>query len=207
MTTLDPGQVLRTLLGANVQFVVVGDPESEGTLRLVVSAHPTNLDALGRALDGLSASVRLDEALQRREQNGGPGASEATTAGPRRVGDRLGTIAVSTSAGDAELLFGGPRGSLYGDTLATSQARDIGGVTVPWSAAVAEPVPPGRTTGKVISGRLFSLAGRLAQLVDRRGERAVDAPAAGTPAGEAAQDGVQRSGDDAPGDETPPGAG
>jgi hypothetical protein len=162
MSTVDPGSVLRMLLAANVQFVVVGDPEAEGALRMVVSTHPTNLDALGRALERLSATVRLDDGV---EAQAGP------TSGPQRVGDALGTVDVATSAGDLVLLLGGAHQSLYAETAGTSVEREIAGVTVRWAAEPAALERAQRPTGRALGGRLLSLAGRLAHLVERRGER------------------------------------
>jgi len=166
--TLDPEPVLRALLGANVQFVVVGEPETEGSLRLVVSTHPTNLDALGRVLDALSATVRVgDPPLGR---NGAGGAPDAH-AGPRPLGDPLGAVAVTSAAGDLVLFFGGEHASLYAEALDVSAERQLGDVRVRWAPAVPDLGPPTRPTGRALGGRLISLAGRLAQLVDRRAER------------------------------------
>jgi hypothetical protein len=205
MTTVDPGPLLRALVGANVQFVVVGDPGLEGPLRLVLSAHPTNLDALGRALDGVSATARADE-LPDRHRDGAGGSS-----GPARVGDPLGTVAVTTSVGDALLLFGGAHGSLYAETLALAQAQEVAGVSVQWAAELPEAGPPPRITGGALGGRLLSLAGRLAHLVERRGDRPEAARADAEPA-DAERDGATStaSGPDAPAapeDQGPPGAG
>lgn len=214
MTTVDPGPLLRTLLGANVQFVVVGDPVVEGSLRLVVSAHPTNLDALGRALDALSATARTDGPSR---PDGAPevGAAPApgsgaggrgSSAGPTRVGDPLGTVAVTTSVCDVLLLFGGAHGSLYAETMALAGAQEIAGVRVQWAAELPEIGPPARVTGGALGGRLLSLAGRLAHLVERRSDPSdVEAPAAG----QAGPDDGMRDPDasTAPEDQGSPGAG
>lgn len=157
MSPLDPALVLRTLVGANVKFVVVGEPQGEGRLRIVVSRHPTNLDALGRALGELAATVRTGEVSER-----------PATPWPRRVGDPLGTLFVTTSAGDVDLMFGGPHQSLFAETLAASITREVAGVDVQWTESPPSLGSPARVTSRALSGRLFSLAGRLAHLVERR---------------------------------------
>ena len=168
MTTLDPEPVLRALLGANVQFVVVGEPEAEGSLRLVVSTHPTNLDALGRVLDELGATVRVGDTQRSRN---GAGATPVPDAGPRPLADPLGAVEVTSAAGDLVLFFGGEHSSLYAEVLDVSAERQLGDVPVRWAPDVPALGPPTRPTGRALGGRLISLAGRLAQLVDRRAER------------------------------------
>lgn len=152
MSSSDGGLILRTLVDANVQFVVVGEPDAASALRLVVSRHPTNLEALGRALDALGASLRtaVDE-----------------EPGLHRIGDQAGTVAVRTTAGDVDLLFGGAHASLYADTLERAAERVLAGVTVQWSEEPAPPEPPGRVLGR----RLRSMAEDLAQMMERREDR------------------------------------
>jgi hypothetical protein len=175
VSSSDGGRVLRTLVNANVQFVVVGEPEGADVLRIVVSRHPTNLEALGRALDMLGSSLRVE--------------SEAPTPGLHRIGDPAGTVAVRTSGGDVDLVFGGAHRSLYADTLEHAHAREFDGTSVQWSAEVAPPTQVSeRTTGTVLGRRLLSIAEGLAQLMERRDGR----PRAF--GGEAAE---RREGDDA----------
>lgn len=149
MSSSDGGLILRTLVDANVQFVVVGEPDAASALRLVVSRHPTNLEALGRALGALGASLRT---------------AVVEEPGLHRFGDPAGTIAVRTTAGDVDLLFGGAHASLYADTLERAGEHVLAGVTVQWSEEPAPVEPPGRVLGR----RLRSMAEDLAQLMERR---------------------------------------
>ncbi len=158
--------VVRELSDANVQFVLVGEPAEGEPLRLVVSRHPANLDAVGRALDRLGASVRVKSAGAAQEQ--------APDGPPHRVGDPLGAVAVRTSAGDVDLLFGGPRRSLYAEASAGARQRKVGGRRVPWTEDVPEMGPAGRVTSKMLGRRLLSLADGLAVLLDGQAE---DSPA------------------------------
>jgi hypothetical protein len=153
--------VVRTMSDAGVLFVVVGDPATDRPLRLVVSRHPTNLDALGRALDRLGATLRPVSA---------PGEAQETRREPRRVGDAAGTISVSTSAGDVDLVFGGPRRSLYADALSHAQDRELGGVRARWTAELPAHSPSPKVTSRMLSRRLLSLAEELAHRLERRGE-------------------------------------
>ncbi len=171
---VDVGSVIRAMSEANVQFVVVGEPATVGPLRLVVSRHPTNLDALGRALDRLESSVRPPRAVDTDE-----GAPDRA-ASPRRVGDPMGTIAVETSAGDVDLLFGGARRSLYAEVVLRAEERELGGRRVQWAAELPVLVPPAQVTSRVLSRRLLSLAEGIAHLVDRH-----EAPADGEADGSA----------------------
>lgn len=156
MGSSDGGQVLRTLADANVQFVVIGEPDAGGVLQLVVSRHPTNLEALGRALDSLGSSLRT--------------ASEAPPGGVQRIGDPAGTLAVRTSGGDVDLVFGGPRRSLYADTLERAEERDIDGTRVHWSGAPAPVEAGGRVTSRVLGRRLLTIAEGLTHLMERHGD-------------------------------------
>lgn len=192
MSTLDPAALLQALQAANVQFVVIGDPESWGALRLVVSAHPTNLGALGRALEPFSPALDVagvggvaepvggaepSEVLEQTEPTGVAGPTELARGavppgeGPRRIGDALGTVEVRTSAGTVVLLLGGAHRSLYAGTLAASASRELAGVRVRWAAEPTwnEEDAPGPTNA--LGDRLLSLASRLTQLMDRRGDR------------------------------------
>jgi hypothetical protein len=156
--------VLRALLDANVQFVVVGDLDETTPLRLVASRHPTSMDALGRALDGLDATLRT----------GAPGPLGRPGSGsddePRRIGDALGTVAVTTSAGDVDVVFGAPRRSLYADVARVARQREIGGVPVPWVDAIPEFEPSARVTSRMLGRRLQSLAEGVARLIERDGD-------------------------------------
>lgn len=158
----DVASVLRVLSDANVQFVVVGEPAAGHPLRIVVSSHPTNLDALGRALDRLASTVRAPAVTAPEEEVGDDP--------PRRIGDPLGTVPVATSAGDVDLLFGGSRRSLYAEVALQAQPRDIGGLCVQWTGDLpaVEPVP--RTTSRMLGRRLLSLAEGLAHLIERHDE-------------------------------------
>ena len=161
----DVTSVVRAMSDAGVLFVVVGEPASGRPLRLVVSRHPTNLDALGRALDRLEATMRplpslAGERWREAEQK------------PRRVGDETGTISVSTSAGDVDLVFGGGRRSLYADALSNAQERALGGVRVRWVGELPARSPAPRVTSRMLSRRLLSLAEELAHRLERRGETA-----------------------------------
>lgn len=153
--------VLRALLDANVQFVVVGEPDETTPLRLVASRHPTSMDALGRVLDGLGSVVRTVDS----ESAGGRGAG--TDDEPRRIGDAFGTIAVTTTAGDVDLVFGGPRRSLYADAALAAHERQIDGVEVPWVDAVPAGKPPARVTSRMLGRRLLSLAEGVARVLER----------------------------------------
>lgn len=153
--------VLRALLEANVQFVVVGDLDETTPLRLIASRHPTSMDALGRVLDGLGSAVRTVGS----ESVGGRVAG--TDDEPRRMGDALGTIAVTTSAGDVDLVFGGPRRSLYADAALVAHEREIDGVQVPWVDAVPAGEPSARVTSRMLGRRLLSLAEGVARLIER----------------------------------------
>lgn len=152
MRSHDLETVLGTLQRGNVLFVLVGEPEDDDPLRLVVSQHPTNLDVLGSALDRLGSQVR---------------ASPSEAPGVRRVGDPLGTVRVSTACGDVDLLFGGPRRSLYAETVEGAEERDFGGVRVQWAPAPATVERPTRATGRSRSRRLMSLAEDIAHLIER----------------------------------------
>lgn len=149
----EPVTVLDVLVGANVQFVVVGEPNRREALQLVVSRHPTNLEALGKALDRLGSTLRSDHADD-------PGEL-------RRVGDPSGTVAVRTSGGDVDLIFGGPRRSLYAETLEHAVEREIDGTLVQWSETAAPLEPSPRMTSRMLGKRLMSLAEGLAHLMDR----------------------------------------
>lgn len=156
MSSSDGELVLRTLADANVQFVVIGEPDAGGVLQLVVSRHPTNLEALGRALDTLGSSLRP--------------VNEPAAEGVQRIGDPAGTLALRTNAGDVDLVFGGQRRSLYADTLERAEERDIGGTRVRWSEAVAPIEPGGRVTSRVLGRRLLTIAEGLTHLMERRGD-------------------------------------
>lgn len=171
----DEAAVLGMLVGASVQFVVVGEPLGERALRLVVSRHPTNLDALGKALARMGAALRSAGA----PDAGAPDAARDTAAGTegssvRRIGDPFGTVSVTAGGVDLDLMFGGPHHSLYAETLATATDREIAGVQVRWAEAPAAVAPSGRGTGGVLGRRLLSIAEGLAHLVERE-----DGPSAG----------------------------
>ena len=157
MSSSDGGLILRTLVDANVQFVVVGEPGAAGALGLVVSRHPTNLEALGRALDALGSSLRR--------------APEEGPSGLHRIGDPAGTVAVRTAGGDVDLLFGGVHRSLYADTFEQSEEREVDGVDVRWCREPAPVEPPGRATPRMLGQRLLTVADELAQLMERRDDR------------------------------------
>ncbi len=159
--TPDVASVLRALSDSGVLFVVVGEPGPGQPLRLVVSRHPTNLDALGRALDRIEATLRpLPEPNGAREPE-----YEA-----RRIGDATGTLSLSTSAGDVDLVFGGARRSLYADALSHAQERVIGGLDVRWTSELPASSPAARVTSRMLSRRLLSLAEGFAHRLERRGE-------------------------------------
>jgi hypothetical protein len=164
----EPVTVLGALVGANVQFVVVGEPGGGTALQLVVSRHPTNLEALGKALDRLGSTLRTDT-----DASAGADAG-ADTGGPdrrlHRVGDPSGTVAVRTPVGDVDLIFGGLRRSLYAETLEQAVEREIEGTLVKWSEAPAPSVASPRVTSRMLGRRLMSLAEGLAHLMDRRDE-------------------------------------
>jgi hypothetical protein len=149
--------VLRALCDANVQFVVVGELSAGRPLRLVVSRHPTNLEALGRVLDRLESTVRTVV---------GPASAQAE-ASVRRVGEPTGTIGVSTSGGDVDLIFGGPRHSLYAEVASHARERELGGLRVQWTDELPPIEPAVRVTSRMVGQRLRSLSERLARLVER----------------------------------------
>jgi hypothetical protein len=153
LSSSDGGLILRTLVDANVQFVVIGEPSAGGALRLVVSRHPTNLEALGRALDSLKSSLRA--------------VPQEATPGLHRIGDPEGTVAVHTAGGDVDLVFGGAHRSLYADIFERSEERDINGTAVWWSEELPVPERGRRVTGSVLSRRLLSLAEGLAHMIER----------------------------------------
>ncbi len=186
MASSDRGMILRTLAEASVQFIVVGEPAATGGLRLVVSRHPTNLDALGRALGALGSSLRSGASPAGAEPPGteppgaGPPGTEAgaghraigpSSSGPRRIGDPTATLSVRTAVGDVDLVFGGERRSLYGDTLERSEERDIDGTRVRWAAAAAPVEQRGRVTSRELGRRLLSVADGLAHVVEQRSTR------------------------------------
>ncbi len=168
MTTGGPdvAVVVRALSEANVQFVVVGEPAEGRPLRLVVSRHPTNLDALSRALDGLESTLRSPGVAARGEAPAGEGAYADA---PLRVGDPLGTISVVTAGGDVDLLFGGARRSFYAEVVLHAQEREVGGMLVQWTGELPVFGPVPRTTGRMLGRRLLSLAEGLVHLVERHG--------------------------------------
>lgn len=172
--TPDPASVVRALSDAAVQFVVVGEIGAVQPLRIVVSRHPTNLDALARALDRLDSVVRtpVEGAPERHRSTGG-----ARDGGPQRVGDPMGTISVTTSAGDVDLLFGGARRSLYAEVAVGAEERVLDGLRVQWTAEIAVVDPPPRATSRMLGRRLLSLADVLSHRMDRRGDRADGEPA------------------------------
>ena len=155
----DVTSVIRAMSGAGVLFVVVGEPAPGCPLQLVVSRHPTNLDALGRALDSLGATLRLPSA-------GG----QEPTQGARRVGDVTGTISVSSTAGDVDLVFGGARESLYADAVSHARRRELGGMRVRWTRELPPRSPTSHVTSQMLSRRLLSLAEELERRLERRGE-------------------------------------
>ncbi len=155
----DVASVVRALSDANVQFVVVGEPVAGHPLRLVVSRHPTNLEALGRALDRLESTLRVPEATRVKEAAGDDP--------PRRVGDPLGTVSLATSAGDVDLMFGGSRRSLYAEVALHAQERELGGTRVQWTGELPAVGPVPRTTSRMLGRRLLTLAEGLAHLIDR----------------------------------------
>lgn len=161
--TPDPAPVVRALSDANAQFVVVGEIGAGGPLRIVVSRHPTNLEALGRALDGLGATVRLP-----RPDDLDAGGEGERPDGPRRVGDPAGTVEVLTPAGEVDLLFGGPRLSLYAEAVVRAEERELGGVRVRWAADVPGMGPSSPVTSRMLGRRLLSLADGIAHLMDRQ---------------------------------------
>ena len=175
MSSSDGGLILRTLVDANVQFVVVGEPGAAGALRLVVSRHPTNLEALGRALDALGSSLRR--------------APEEGPSGLHRIGDPAGTVAVRTDGGDVDRLFGGAHRSLYADTLEQSEEREVHGVGVRWCREPAPVEPPGRATPRMLGQRLLTVADELAQLMERPDERTEPGGSTPTTAAEPDPDG------------------
>ncbi|MGH8987937.1 MAG: hypothetical protein ACRDXC_04965 [Acidimicrobiales bacterium] len=160
----DVAVVVRALSDANVQFVVVGEPSADRSLQLVVSRHPANLDALGRALDRLGSTLLPPGVKVLDAGNDDAGNDDAA----RRVGDPMGTISIVTSGGDVDLMFGGPRRSLYAEVALHAEVREVGGLRVQWTGglAAAEPVPP--TTSRVLGRRLLSLAEGIAHVVERR---------------------------------------
>ncbi|HTX62678.1 MAG TPA: hypothetical protein VMD28_03515 [Acidimicrobiales bacterium] len=157
----DLKSVVRALSAADVQFVVVGAPAAGQPLGIVVSRHPTNLDALGRALDRLGSRVRAP-------------AGSAPGESPRRVGDPLGTVSVTTSAGDVDLMFGGARRSLYAEVAGYAQPLDIGGLWVQWARELTRLEPAPRTTSRVLGRRLLSLAEGLSHLIERHDEPSME---------------------------------
>lgn len=173
--TPDVASVIRALSDAGVLFVVVGEPAPGQPLRLVVSRHPTNLDALGRALDRLEATLRpLPEPTGEREPEGereGDREGEA-----RRIGDATGTLSLSTPAGDVDLVFGGARRSLYADAASHAQARVLGGLHVRWTSELPASSPTPKATSRMLSRRLLLLAEGLARRLERRGDAAEHEP-------------------------------
>lgn len=160
--------VLGALGEAGVQAIVVGDPVAGPELRLVVSRHPTNLVALGRALDRLGA--RLEPLRPTR-----------AGAGLRRVGDPLGTLRATVAGGRLALSFGGPNGSLYAETLETSEDRVVAGVQVRWAPDPAGAPPPDRGAPEV-GRRILSLADALSDALDLAASPQPDTPRRAAPA-------------------------
>lgn len=152
MTPSDAGAILRTLGSADVQVVVVGDPASPSGLRLVVSRHPTNLAALATALDRLGAVLAVSV--------------DADGHGPRRVGDPLGAMTVTTDHGPVDLLFGGPGRSLYAETVDISEPRVVGGIDIRWAAAPPAPAAPADRSARSVGRRLRSIADALGEALD-----------------------------------------
>lgn len=155
--------VVRALSDANVQFVVVGEAGSGHPLQVVVSRHPTNLEALGRALERLESTVRASALAA-------PSEEASDDPPPRRVGDPMATIPVATSGGDLDLMFGGPRRSLYAEVAMHAEERDIGGVRVQWAGELPAVETVSRMTSRMLSRRLLSLAEGLAHLIERQDE-------------------------------------
>jgi hypothetical protein len=178
--TPDLAPIVRALCDANVQFVVVGEVAEGRPLRIVVSRHPTNLEALGRALDGLGATARL-----RRPDEPDAGRDGERRDGPRRVGDPAGTVEISTSAGEVDLLFGGPRLSLYAEALALAEERELGGVRVRWAAEVEGTSPGSPVTSRMLGRRLLSLAEGIVHLMGRQRAEADGGAVGGDEAGDA----------------------
>jgi hypothetical protein len=161
----DVAMVVRVLSDANVQFVVVGEPAEGDPLRLVISRHPTNLDALSRALDRLGSTMRSPGTAAGGAHTGGAYADS-----PRRVGEPLGTISVATAGGNVDLLFGGARRSLYAEVALHAQEREVAGLRVRWTGELPAVRPAPRATSRVLGRRLLSLAENLAHLMERHGE-------------------------------------
>jgi hypothetical protein len=82
----------------------------------------------------------------------------------------MGTISLATSAGNVDLMLGGPRRSLYAEVALHAQERELGGLRVQWTRElpVVEPAP--RTTSRMLGRRLLSLAEGLAHLIERHDE-------------------------------------
>jgi hypothetical protein len=156
----DLAAIVRALSDVHAKFVVVGKPTAGAPIELVVSGHPTNLEAIGRALDRLGAALRAADA-DRAPCGGG-------TEGPRRAVDPRGTVAVRTPAGDVDLVVGGPGATLYAAAARSAHERDVCGVRVPWIEELAVVAPAAPATTRMLGDRLLSLADELAQLITAR---------------------------------------
>lgn len=168
----DVAAIVRVLSDGNVQFVVVGDVEARGPgvpLLLVVSRHPTNLEALGRALDRLDSTVRVPLHAEAAEEE-----AEKADGMPLRVGDPRGTIGITTSAGDVDLMFGAANRSLYAELASRAEVRELGDLRVQWTGDVPDDPAAVRPTGRKIGRRLLSLAEGFAHLMERQREEPED---------------------------------
>lgn len=123
---LDAGRILRALVAAGVDFVVIGGIAAvlHGSARITqdldvcFSTTPANLDALGNALTKLDAQLR--------------GAADDVPFIPdARTLRQVETLTLRTKAGDFDLLAR-PAGAPGFNTLRNRADRyDVGGSTVP----------------------------------------------------------------------------
>ena len=111
----DPARLLGVLQAHSMRFVVISGAGDEG-VAIAPSRHPTNLEALGGALEELGAGLRQDERLV-----GGA---------PRPVFGPAGRVTLSTAAGPLALYVGPEQPSLYAQVLQEAVVVELEGVTV-----------------------------------------------------------------------------
>jgi hypothetical protein len=143
-------RLLAALADAHVEYVLVAGT-GRRRLRLAVSAHPANLNALGIVLGQFNTTLRT---------------APAPRAGAvRRVGTALGVLRVHVPGVDVDLVIGGQGRSLYAELREVATEQDCDGVPV----LVAPFLPESRTASdrspERIAARLLALADELAKRV------------------------------------------
>jgi len=151
--TTGRSRLLAALATAHVEYVLVAGT-GRRRLRLAVSAHPANLNALGEVLGQFATTLRPAPAPR--------------AGGVRRVS--LGVLRVHVPGVDVDLIISGQGRSLYAELREVATKQDYDGVPV----LVAAPPPTTRLqksqavadrSPERVAARLLALADELAKRV------------------------------------------